>query len=55
MCWRCGVDHGDVARLQRGVAVHEADTSAPSIAVHHARHPNYKQMAWHVFRNTKQG
>jgi hypothetical protein len=54
MCWRYGVDHGEVARLQHGVTVREAEASAHGTAVHHARHPNYKHMAWHALRNTKQ-
>jgi hypothetical protein len=55
MCWRYSVDHGEVARLQRGVTMREAEASANGTAVHHARHPNYKHMAWHALRNTKQG
>jgi hypothetical protein len=55
LCWRYGVDHGEVARLQRGVTVREAEASAHGTAIHHARHPNYKHMAWHALRNTKQG
>jgi hypothetical protein len=55
MCRRYGVDHGEVARLQSGVAEYEAEASAHGTAVHHARYPNYKHMAWHALRSTKQG
>jgi hypothetical protein len=48
MYWGCSVDHGEVARLQRGVAKREAEASAHGTTVHHARHPNYKHMAWHA-------